>query len=123
MLERDASYVPTLIVNSRNFAYDRETLGVSERSWRWLQAAYDAKWDSLARAHHAGVTIAAGSDAGFLVDHGENACELEELVKGGLTPNEAIQAATGAAAKLIGLQRRDRNTGGWQAGGCDRRRG
>ena len=37
MLERDASYVPTLIVNSRNFAYDRETLGASERSWRWLQ--------------------------------------------------------------------------------------
>ncbi len=50
------------------------------------------------------MTIAAGSDAGFLVDHGENACELEELVKGGLTANEAIQAATGAAAKLIGLQ-------------------
>jgi imidazolonepropionase-like amidohydrolase len=104
MLERNASYVPTLIVNSRNFAYDRETLGASERSWRWLQAAYDAKWDSLTRAHRAGVTIAAGSDAGFLVDHGENACELEELVKGGLTANEAIQAATGAAAKLLGLQ-------------------
>jgi imidazolonepropionase-like amidohydrolase len=104
MLERDAAYVPTLIVNSRNFAYDRETLGASERSWRWLRVAYDAKWDSLARAHRAGVTIAAGSDAGFLIDHGENACELEELVKGGLTENEAIQATTGAAAKLIGLQ-------------------
>jgi imidazolonepropionase-like amidohydrolase len=103
MLERDASYVPTLIVNSRNFAYSREELGVSERSWRWLRAAYDAKWDSLAQAHKAGVTIAAGSDAGFLVDHGENACELEELVKGGFTPNEAIQAATGSAAKLLGL--------------------
>jgi imidazolonepropionase-like amidohydrolase len=104
LLERDASYVPTLIVNSRNFAYDRETLGVSERSWRWLQAAYDAKWGSLERAHRAGVTIAAGSDAGFLVNHGENSCELEELVKGGLTPNEAIRAATGSAARLLGLQ-------------------
>ncbi len=103
MLGRDASYVPTLIVNSRNFAYDRETLGVSERSWHWLQAAYDAKWSSLERAHKAGVTIAAGSDAGFLVNHGENACELEELVKGGLTPNEAIRATTGSAAKLLGL--------------------
>jgi imidazolonepropionase-like amidohydrolase len=103
MLDRDASYVPTLIVNSRNFTYDGETLGVSERSWRWLRAAYDAKWDSLERAHRAGVTIAAGSDAGFLVNHGENACELEELVKGGFTPNEAIRAATGSAAKLLGL--------------------
>jgi imidazolonepropionase-like amidohydrolase len=104
LLERDASYVPTLIVNSRNFAYSREELGVSERSWRWLQAAYDAKWGSLERAHQAGVTIAAGSDAGFLVNHGENACELEELVKGGLTPNEAIRATTGSAARLLGLQ-------------------
>ena len=103
MLERGAAYVPTLIVNSRNFAYTREELSVSERSWRWLQAAYDAKWGSLERAHAAGVTIAAGSDAGFLVNHGENACELEELVKGGFTPNEAIRAATSAAAKLLGL--------------------
>ena len=104
MLERDASYVPTLIVNSRNFAYSREELGVSQRSWRWLQAAFDAKWGSLERAHKAGVTIAAGSDAGFLVNHGENACELDELVKGGLTPNEAVRAATGSAAKLLDLQ-------------------
>lgn len=103
MLENDASYVPTLIVNSRNFAFDREILGVSERSWRWLRAAYEAKWDSLERAHRAGVRIAAGSDAGFLVNHGENACELEELVKGGLTPNEAIRAATASAAELLGL--------------------
>lgn len=103
MLERDAAYVPTLIVNSRNFAYSREELGVSERSWRWLQAAYDAKWGSLERAHAAGVMIAAGSDAGFLVNHGENACELEELVKGGFTAHEAIQAATGSAAKLLSL--------------------
>ena len=58
---------------------------------------------TLERAHAAGVTIAAGSDAGFLVDHGENACELEELVKGGFTSNEAIRAATGSAAKLLGL--------------------
>lgn len=103
MLSRDASYVPTLIVNSRNFAYDRETLGVSERGWRWLRAAYDAKWDSLERAKRAGVRIAAGSDAGFLVNHGENAAELEELVKGGFTPLEAITAATSAAARLLGL--------------------
>jgi imidazolonepropionase-like amidohydrolase len=104
MLEHDAYYVPTLIVNSKNFDYDRETFGVSEQSWRWLQAAYDAKWGSLERAHKAGVKIAAGSDAGFLVNHGENAAELEEMVKGGLTPMQAIWAATRTAAELLGLQ-------------------
>jgi imidazolonepropionase-like amidohydrolase len=101
MLERGAFYVPTLIVNSRNFDFDSETLGVSERSWRWLRQAYDAKWDSLDRAHRAGVPIAAGSDAGFLVDHTENAQELEELVKGGLSTMEAIHAATSTAARLL----------------------
>jgi imidazolonepropionase-like amidohydrolase len=104
MRERGAYYVPTLIVNTRNFAYDREELGVSEPMWRWLQLAYEAKWDSLRRAHAAGVKIAAGSDAGFLVDHGENAAELEELVKGGLSTMEAIQAATRTAAELLGQQ-------------------
>jgi imidazolonepropionase-like amidohydrolase len=104
MRQRGTYYVPTLIVNTRNFAYDRQTLGASESMWRWLQLAFEAKWDSLRRAHAAGLKIAAGSDAGFLVDHGENAAELEELVKGGLSPMEAIQAATRTAAELLGLQ-------------------
>lgn len=103
MLERGAFYVPTLIVNSKNFAYDRETLGASEASWRWMRAAYEAKWPSLRAAKEAGVKIAAGSDAGFLVEHGENAAELEELVKGGFTPLEAIRSATSVAAELLGL--------------------
>ena len=104
MLERDAYYVPTLIVNSRNVAYDRETLGASAQGWRWLELADEAKWGSLQRAHQAGVKIAAGSDAGFLVDHGENAAELEELVKGGLSAMAALQAATKTAAELLSLQ-------------------
>lgn len=104
LLERGAFYVPTLIVNTKNFDYDRETLGVSAQSWRWLELAYEAKWDSLERAHKAGVKIASGSDAGFLVDHGENSVELQELVKGGLTPLEAITAATGVNAELLRLQ-------------------
>jgi imidazolonepropionase-like amidohydrolase len=103
MVEHGTYYVPTLIVNTRNFDYDRETLGVSEEGWDWLRRAYDAKWHSLERARAAGVKIAAGSDAGFLVSHGENACELVELVKGGFSPLEAITAATKTAADLLGL--------------------
>jgi len=40
------------------------------------------------------VKICVGTDAGFWMYHCENATELEELVKGGLTPMEAIVAAT-----------------------------
>lgn len=104
MIENDAFYVPTLIVNSKNFDYDQITLGASDESWAWVTRAFEAKWDSLTRAKAAGVKIATGSDAGFLVEHGENAAELEELVKGGFTPLEAIQAATETSADLLGLK-------------------
>lgn len=103
MLERDAFYVLTLIVNSRNFHFGQKALGVSDDGWEWMKRSYDAKWDSLSRARAAGVNIVAGSDAGFLVDHGENAEELQEFVKGGLTPFEAIRAATLTAARLLGI--------------------
>jgi imidazolonepropionase-like amidohydrolase len=62
------------------------------------------KWETLRRAKAAGVKIAAGSDAGFVVAHGESALELEELVKGGFSPLEAIGAATGVAAECLGME-------------------
>lgn len=104
MAELGTFYVPTLIVNSRNIQLGRQASGVSGPAWDWLQKVYDDKWDTLTRARRAGVKIAAGSDAGFLVHHGEGACELEEMVKGGFTPHEAILAATRVAADCMGWQ-------------------
>ena len=49
----------------------------------------------------AGVPIVLGTDAGVL-PHGRNAGELAALVAAGLTPLEAIRAATIEAAALIG---------------------
>ncbi|TAJ68569.1 MAG: amidohydrolase family protein [Phenylobacterium sp.] len=49
------------------------------------------------RAHEAGVKIAFGTDTGVSA-HGDNAGEFGLLVKAGLTPLEAIQAATVNAA-------------------------
>lgn len=56
--------------------------------------------DSLTRAIAAGVKIAAGSDAPAIW-HGRNAEELVVLVKRGMTPLQAIRAATTVAAELI----------------------
>ncbi len=55
---------------------------------------------STKRLHDGGVTIAAGSDAPVLpwALHGE----LEELVAAGLSPLEAITAATQTAARVLG---------------------
>ena len=52
----------------------------------------------------AGVKIAAGTDAGGH-GHPSNAMEIECLVKAGLTPLQALRAATGWAAECLGLER------------------
>jgi imidazolonepropionase-like amidohydrolase len=57
---------------------------------------------SLRKAVPAGVKIAYGTDAG-VSKHGRNADEFELLVKYGMTPVEAIKAATVNAADLLGL--------------------
>jgi imidazolonepropionase-like amidohydrolase len=57
---------------------------------------------NVAKAYPAGVKIAYGTDAG-VSKHGRNADEFELLVKHGMTPAAAIQAATVNAADLLGL--------------------
>ena len=60
--------------------------------------------ESLHQALAAGVKVVAGTDAGGFV-HGDNAREVEILVERGMTPMQAIQAATGWAAECVGLSR------------------
>ncbi|MDQ0381375.1 metal-dependent hydrolase family protein [Amycolatopsis thermophila] len=58
---------------------------------------------SVRRAVEAGVRIAMGTDAP-LYPHGENLLELELLVEQGMTPGDALHAATLSAAELMGLE-------------------
>jgi imidazolonepropionase-like amidohydrolase len=59
---------------------------------------------SLEKAYPAGVKIAFGTDAG-VSKHGRNADEFELLVKHGMSPMAAIQAATVNAAELLGVSK------------------
>ncbi|HEX8225841.1 MAG TPA: amidohydrolase family protein [Allosphingosinicella sp.] len=58
--------------------------------------------DALRKAVPAGVRIAFGTDAG-VSKHGRNADEFELMVRHGMTPATAIEAATVGAAELLGL--------------------
>jgi imidazolonepropionase-like amidohydrolase len=77
-----------------------------DEEWAWLLKNDADKWDSLSKAKKAGVKVAIGTDAGFWIYHGENALELAELVQGGFTPMEAIQAATRVGAECLGLEKK-----------------
>jgi imidazolonepropionase-like amidohydrolase len=78
MAERGVCYVPTVSVGGRN------------------------KKAVLEMAVAAGVTICNGADSGP-VAHGDNAREVEGLVANGLTPLQALRAATINDAKMLGM--------------------
>ena len=58
--------------------------------------------NNVRKAYPAGVKIAFGTDAG-VSKHGRNADEFEAMVKYGMTPADAIKAATVNAADLLGV--------------------
>jgi imidazolonepropionase-like amidohydrolase len=103
MVDRGTFYVPTLIVNTRSVELGPDQRDITPEAWGWLSKVYDDKWETLRRAKRAGVKIVAGTDAGFVVPHGENALEILELVKGGFTSMEAICAATKTAAECLDM--------------------
>lgn len=76
-----------------------------------MRARHEA---SFKRAHRSGIPVAMGTDAGTPFNrHGENAQELERMVALGMSPMEAILAATSAAARLLGI---DQDVGTIEAG-------
>jgi imidazolonepropionase-like amidohydrolase len=76
----------------------------------------DVALGNVRRLHAAGVTILAGDDAPNLGTHGATMHgELELLVRAGLTPTEALTAATRAPADVFGLADRGRIAPGARA--------
>jgi imidazolonepropionase-like amidohydrolase len=108
MATRGIFLVPTFAV----YDYHRKSAmpHIRERA-RDLEEHHAA---SLVRALRAGVRIAAGTDAGGH-GHPPNALELACLVRAGMTPLEALRAATGWAAECLG---REREIGTVENGKC-----
>lgn len=99
-----AYYVPTLStingyierLNANPNAYSPSVKAKIE--WR-----ISITGQALKKAHDAGIPIAFGTDAGVSL-HGRNADEFELMVKFGMSPAEAIAAATLNASQLLGLE-------------------
>ncbi len=107
MVERGTYLVPTLLVNKTSSAAAAADPRCRAGSKRWAELSEEAMWERLERARRAGVKVAAGSDAGFMLEHGRtNAGEIELLVEGGYSPLEAICARYGDRRRHPGDRRR-----------------
>ena len=97
--------VPTLLLIA-NMCDWPELTGTPARDLSGMRGMLERTADSLHRAHAAGVRFAVGTDTGFgITPYGEwHARELELLtIYAGLTPLEAITAATRNGAEMMGL--------------------
>jgi imidazolonepropionase-like amidohydrolase len=105
LFKKNGSYlVPTLLIAQRVYEIAKahpEQLPPSSAPKALAIAPHLQQ--NLAAAYKAGVKVAFGTDQ-TLVPHGENAKEFALMVAAGMTPNDAILAATRNAADLIGAQ-------------------
>jgi imidazolonepropionase-like amidohydrolase len=100
MKQRGTWLVPTLYV--LDYVIDSgPQMGMSAQSVTKARNIRDQRDEHLRRAFAAGVKIAFGSDTIF--PHGDAAREFAELVRLGLSPIEAIRAATINSAQVLGI--------------------
>jgi imidazolonepropionase-like amidohydrolase len=106
MRETGAILVPTRTIIADMMA---NKTGVPDYAYAKLEAIAAIHAEAVARAHERGVTIAMGTDIlvstpGAPASWGTNGAELRHLVELGLSPLEAVQAATAIAPQTLGPQ-------------------
>ncbi|WP_292071627.1 metal-dependent hydrolase family protein [Brevundimonas sp. UBA7534] len=99
--QHDAWLVPTLLAGDfvARIASGPDNFFTPAQTAKALEAG-PKMLDMARRAHEGGVRIAFGTDSGVSA-HGDNAQEFALLVRAGLTPLEAVQAATVGAAEHL----------------------
>jgi imidazolonepropionase-like amidohydrolase len=102
MLERGTWLVPTLTAGDTTdeMAADPK---IPEPVREKLRTLGRPELQAFRRAAEAGVKVAMGTDCP-VAPHGTNLRELVLMAENGLTPSQALVAATSSAAELMGLQ-------------------
>ena len=101
MARRGIVYVPT-VDHNRYYIAHKDEFGYEEAVVDRLNDYIKRNFETLRRAVRAGVTIAMGSDAVF-TGFGENTRELEWFVRAGMSPAQALAAATANGAALLAM--------------------
>ena len=105
MLERKTFIVPTLTAYYFNSKYESE-LGHQKVADHLLDFL-EMESKSLEKAYKAGVPVAVGTDAGTIWNfHGKStAVEIQLLIRAGMSPVDALIAATRTGAQVLGVDR------------------
>jgi imidazolonepropionase-like amidohydrolase len=103
MVKRGTVWVPT-VDHNRYYIDAKDEYGFAEGSERALQDYINRNFAAVRRAVKAGVKLGMGSDAVYSM-FGQNTRELGWFVKAGLTPAQALAAATTTAAALLTMDK------------------
>jgi imidazolonepropionase-like amidohydrolase len=103
LASRGTALVPTLYLPTHYLERRERFVAFDPLTWAFFERLRSGNLSNAAAAKKAGVLIVSGSDAVAGL-HGSNAREIIFLTRAGLTPAEALRAATADAARLLGLE-------------------
>ena len=100
LMKKQGTWLVADVYNGDYIAETGRRDGWSEEILRKNDETTQRQRDGFAKAAKAGVRIAFGTDSG-VYPHGDNAKQFAYMVRHGLTPIEAIRAATLSSAQLL----------------------
>jgi imidazolonepropionase-like amidohydrolase len=103
LMKDHGTYLVADVYNDEYIMSEYAKLGFPDKILNKERMVGKAQRENFKKAAEAGVKIAFGTDAG-VYPHGWNARQFKWMVKYGLTPMQAIKAATISAADLLGIK-------------------